>query len=490
VKESKGEIEMTKRGIRRMVCVVGAATLSLSFAGCGQLKQPEPTDKTQLKLTMDIRGATNVAGMRFVIQKVDCRSGAPTSAPPQTIDKDLEDLTIPDQVPAVANMPLDAGSSHVFADAFVTLAPGCYDVTTTPIDAGGKACTKCAPAHLSKVQIKPEQTTEVFLINQCEGTPTGAIDISSALNHPPQIQSLMFPESKYVASCVPETVCATALDPDSDPLEWSWSVIDGPAHAGPVVVSTTMNRDGSVTQCVQVEGQEAGKLDVTLTVYDLVSPNGTPERVEQWLADQGYPNPSHAALTFPVYIGTGRTPSPEVCDGIDNDCNLQTDEGLTHDADGDGFTSTDSCFGSKDDCDDNNAAIHPGAEEVCDKVDNNCNGQVDEGGVCKGPDPQCSGQTCFNFTGCNQGGSCSSSGVCGSTAEGGGLCVDGNTACEGLRACNNGSSDCDPGDICIVNSCCTRPVCVPQARFCSMSPAPRAAAEPMSVPPGPTLAAP
>jgi hypothetical protein len=31
------------------------------------------------------------------------------------------------------------------------------------------------------------------------------------------------------------------------------------------------------------------------------------------------------------------------------------------------------------DCDDENAAIHPGATEVCDGVDNNCNGQIDEG---------------------------------------------------------------------------------------------------------------
>jgi hypothetical protein len=42
------------------------------------------------------------------------------------------------------------------------------------------------------------------------------------------------------------------------------------------------------------------------------------------------------------------------------------------DNDQDGYTKADG------DCDDNNAAISPAAVEICDKVDNNCDGQVDE----------------------------------------------------------------------------------------------------------------
>lgn len=30
------------------------------------------------------------------------------------------------------------------------------------------------------------------------------------------------------------------------------------------------------------------------------------------------------------------------------------------------------------DCDDNNASVHPGASEVCNLLDDNCNGEVDE----------------------------------------------------------------------------------------------------------------
>jgi hypothetical protein len=69
----------------------------------------------------------------------------------------------------------------------------------------------------------------------------------------------------------------------------------------------------------------------------------------------------------------------EVCDGKDNDCDGQVDEGLTFDSDNDGYTSTSSCLGSKNDCNDNNSLINPGAGEVCDGKDNDCDGQVDEG---------------------------------------------------------------------------------------------------------------
>jgi hypothetical protein len=63
--------------------------------------------------------------------------------------------------------------------------------------------------------------------------------------------------------------------------------------------------------------------------------------------------------------------SLEICDDIDNNCDGNTDEGF--DADGDGVKECDG------DCDDNNAAVNPLASEVCDGLDNNCDGAIDEG---------------------------------------------------------------------------------------------------------------
>ena len=61
----------------------------------------------------------------------------------------------------------------------------------------------------------------------------------------------------------------------------------------------------------------------------------------------------------------------ELCNGIDDDCDGSIDEGF--DFDGDGVTQ---CEG---DCIDFNAAIYPGATELCNGFDDDCDGGVDEG---------------------------------------------------------------------------------------------------------------
>jgi|GEM_PF-3507049 len=104
--------------------------------------------------------------------------------------------------------------------------------------------------------------------------------------------------------------------------------------------------------------------------------------------------------------------APEQCDGLDNDCDLDVDEDLTFDDDGDGYSSFASCGGSQDDCDDVDATINPAANEVCDFVDNNCNGDVDEGYGYDddndfGTDIECGGDDCDDedpttFTGANE----------------------------------------------------------------------------------------
>ena len=85
----------------------------------------------------------------------------------------------------------------------------------------------------------------------------------------------------------------------------------------------------------------------------------------------------------------------EICNGLDENCDGNSDEGLTFttyyaDADGDTYgdagATTSTCNGAPEgyvsdatDCNDADGAVNPGATEVCNGIDDNCDGNIDEG---------------------------------------------------------------------------------------------------------------
>lgn len=83
----------------------------------------------------------------------------------------------------------------------------------------------------------------------------------------------------------------------------------------------------------------------------------------------------------------------ETCNDIDDNCDGNIDENVPvttyyADMDGDGFgnellgdfcTAPDQSAVFSGDCDDNNAGINPGAVEICNDEDENCDGNIDEG---------------------------------------------------------------------------------------------------------------
>ncbi len=85
----------------------------------------------------------------------------------------------------------------------------------------------------------------------------------------------------------------------------------------------------------------------------------------------------------------------ETCNGIDDDCDGELDEDasdaidLWADVDGDGYgdmaSTTAACeptegwVENSEDCDDSDASIHPGADEICNGIDDDCDGELDEG---------------------------------------------------------------------------------------------------------------
>ncbi len=124
--------------------------------------------------------------------------------------------------------------------------------------------------------------------------------------------------------------------------------------------------------------------DVTIGIE---SPSGD-LGLELWRGDTGGRYSGEAIVCAPNFDGDGdlytvfegdcddedpaRNPGErEVCNGVDDDCNGVVDDGF--DRDGDGWTS---CGG---DCNDRDLVVYPGAPEICDGIDNDCDPETPDG---------------------------------------------------------------------------------------------------------------
>lgn len=278
-------------------------TLPLIICGLAACSAPEeaPNDpqlgSTGVSLRADVVGDTDVAGVRYTITPVDCDTGEIINPDDvQVVVRALENMLLPGGHPGFQSGPFDAASGHLFSDAFQALPEGCYDIGAQPLDADGEISEDCAPATERNVAVKDGEVTEVMLLSQCANDETlGAVDAILALNHAPNLVDAYYEPSKFTCQDT-TTLCVVAEDPDNDPLLLS---AEAPEGVGLTLLPPSLNDEGQLVQCVEVEVPGPGQYPITLTVRDqMYGPGGRLVPIEQML-DEGLT--SRDTITMPVH---------------------------------------------------------------------------------------------------------------------------------------------------------------------------------------------
>ena len=143
---------------------------------------------------------------------------------------------------------------------------------------------------------------------------------------------------------------------------------------------------------------------------------------------------------------TANQPTAEICDGVDNDCNGKTDDFTGAAVPCDITNQFGTCKGKVKDCVDGKATCE-GAEakpEACNGIDDNCDGKTDEG-LCEDGDP------CTNDT-CNTDGSCKHIQLGGMACDDGSICTQ-TDKCVSGKCLGGKEMNCDDKDPCTVDSC-------------------------------------
>lgn len=207
---------MRKRGQALLggICVAG-----FTF-GCGSQPMGSSGDRVgSLRAAVEVGpSAHDVTAVRFDLVSPDTNCDAPALA---TLSVPLETELAPEAVLA------GEGATHRFASGLFAVAPGDYRACATPLRADSNASDECAQAS-EIATVGPEQSTQLTLVSQCRGTPSGGADVAVELNDPPRITALTVTESTFITVCESANIAVTAEDPNDDALSYEWTIVSGP----------------------------------------------------------------------------------------------------------------------------------------------------------------------------------------------------------------------------------------------------------------------
>jgi hypothetical protein len=206
---------------KRMHSVMGGVCLIGVTLSCGSQPIDEPEGSVgSLRAAIEIGPSTHdVTAVRFDLVAPD---GGCDSAALATLSVPVEAELLP------AAISGEEAASHHFASGLFTVVPGDYRVCATPLRADSSPSADCAQAS-EVTTVVAEQATPVALVSQCQGTPTGGLDVAVALNDPPRITGVMATPSAFITVCESASIAVTAEDANGDALTYEWSQVSGPA---------------------------------------------------------------------------------------------------------------------------------------------------------------------------------------------------------------------------------------------------------------------
>jgi hypothetical protein len=290
-----------------------AALSAIVLAGCGgELFGPgsselRPNDYSGARLTVSLTDDNDVVGFHFEVDAVECEAGEAFDEFHYEETVALDDVSFPGRIEFLEWAPFDSDSSHVGADFFVALDPGCYVVTATPVseitDKGYTESDDCSTATSDPLEVVGGYTTETVLLSQCEGELVGAIDALVVTNTPPTVVPDI--ENKFNNQCEEVVICAKAWDPDDDPVEFEFINISEKGRDffsisyGDVELVGYEGGNKLWEQCATIVTEGLGSYHVEIRAYDQAyDDSGTLVRFEDYTGED-----SHGWIQVPIHTG-------------------------------------------------------------------------------------------------------------------------------------------------------------------------------------------